>query len=129
MPRLAPGTRADAPKPPALASAKDAAFGDETTASARAGAARPDASESGAARPSDVSAAPHSATEDYGYTYQPPAWHTYGLPADQPPAQSDRHYLIDLALRVSAVLAVIYLVSHSDLPYLVGFTRRRRKND
>ena len=34
--------------------------------------------------------------------------------------------LLSLGLRGAAALAIAYLIYHSDLPYLVGFTRRRR---
>jgi hypothetical protein len=66
--------------------------------------------------------------EDYSYTYLAPTRHKYELPTDPPKGAEDWRYLADLGLRASAILAVIYLGYHSDLPYLVGMTRRRRKN-
>jgi hypothetical protein len=50
------------------------------------------------------------------------------LPTDRPKDAEDWRYAADMGLRASAVLALIYLAYHSDLPYLVGMTRRRRKN-
>ncbi|MDP3541538.1 MAG: hypothetical protein Q8T11_03620, partial [Elusimicrobiota bacterium] len=64
--------------------------------------------------------------EDFSYTYMPPARHKYELPTDRPAEEKDWQRLLALALRGAAALAVAYLIYHSDLPYLVGLTRRRR---
>ena len=64
--------------------------------------------------------------EDFNYTYMAPARHKYELPADRPSEEKDWRYLLSLGLRGAAALAIAYLIYHSDLPYLVGFSRRRR---
>ncbi|MBI2385361.1 MAG: hypothetical protein HYV14_05025, partial [Elusimicrobia bacterium] len=64
--------------------------------------------------------------EDFSYTYMAPARHKYELPTDRPAEEKDWHRLLALALRGAAALAIAYLIYHSDLPYLVGLTRRRR---
>jgi hypothetical protein len=78
---------------------------------ARAGASAP------GARPEE---------EDFSYTYMAPARHKYELPTDRPSEEKDWRALLSLGLRGAAALAIAYLVYHSDLPYLVGLTRRRR---
>jgi hypothetical protein len=64
--------------------------------------------------------------EDFSYTYMAPARHKYELPTDRPAEEKDWQRLLSLALRGAAALAIAYLIYHSDLPYLVGLTRRRR---
>jgi len=64
--------------------------------------------------------------EDFSYTYMAPARHKYELPTDRPAEKKDWQRLLALALRGAAALAIAYLIYHSDLPYLVGLTRRRR---
>ncbi|MDD5304936.1 MAG: hypothetical protein PHS14_17705, partial [Elusimicrobia bacterium] len=64
--------------------------------------------------------------EDFSYTYMPPARHKYELPTERPADAKDWRYLLSLGLRGAAALAIGYLIYHSDLPYLVGLTRRRR---
>ena len=113
LPHLTP--RDAAPKAPV--SGADAAMKDKTAASSAApagGAASPGA----AVRPED---------EDYNYTYLSPARHKYELPADRAQGARDWRYLIELGLQGSAALAAVYLFLHSDLGYLLGMTRRRKK--
>jgi len=64
--------------------------------------------------------------EDFSYTYLPGARHKYELPTDRPADDKDWRDYLSLALRGAAALSIAYLIYHSDLPYLVGFTRRRR---
>ncbi|MBI2787489.1 MAG: hypothetical protein HYX59_02290, partial [Elusimicrobia bacterium] len=64
--------------------------------------------------------------EDFSYTYMAPARHKYELPTDRPAERKDWQRFLALALRGAAALAIAYLIYHSDLPYLVGLTRRRR---
>lgn len=64
--------------------------------------------------------------EDFNYTYMAPARHKYELPADAPKEDKDWRAMLSLALRGAAALSVAYLIYHSELPYLVGLTRRRR---
>ncbi|MDE2510852.1 MAG: hypothetical protein KGL74_07000, partial [Elusimicrobia bacterium] len=91
---------------------------DRTAASAVPGASGAPANAPGA-KPED---------EDYSYTYLAPTTHKYELPTDRPKDADDWRYAADMGLRASAVLALIYLAYHSDLPYLVGVTRKRKKN-
>ncbi|MEQ1920430.1 MAG: hypothetical protein ABL955_14670, partial [Elusimicrobiota bacterium] len=64
--------------------------------------------------------------EDFNYTYMAPARHKYELPDDRPADNKDWRYLLSLGLRGAAALAIAYLIYHSDLLYIVGFSRRRR---
>lgn len=98
------------------------------------GPAQPDAMpEATAARaaqapaPGPAAATKPSTEEDYNYTYLAPARHKYEFPNEKKPVSDDRRYLLSLALRASAVLAVAYLIYHSDIGYLLGMARRRRK--
>ena len=116
LPTLTPRgmTAAAAPSAPE----SNAALKDETAASAAARAA-------GAAAPG---ASANTDEEDYKYTYLAPAVHKYGFPTDRTPdAPHDWRYLMQLGLEGSAGLAAIYLFFHSDLGYLVGMARRRKK--
>ena len=81
----------------------------------------------GAAPGSPASAKPED--EDYSYTYLSPARHKYELPDDRPAGGRDWRYLAELGLQGSAALAAVYLFLHSDLGYLLGMTRRRKKAD
>ena len=74
----------------------------------------------------DSAAGAKAEEPDYGYTFMAPARYQYELPPDQPAENKNWRYLLELALRGSAALSIGYLVYHSDLPYLVGFSRRRR---
>jgi hypothetical protein len=65
--------------------------------------------------------------EDYNYTYLSPAGHKYELPTDRDPNSRDWRYLTELGLQGAAALAAVYLFYHSDLGYLLGMTRRRKK--
>ena len=65
--------------------------------------------------------------EDYGYTYLAPARHKYEFPNDKSAESEDWRHLLSLGLRVSAALAVAYLIYHSEIGYLLGVTRRRRR--
>lgn len=65
--------------------------------------------------------------EDFSYTYLAPARHTYELPPHRSPEEKNWRYLLSLGLRGAAALAVGYLLYHSDLSYLAGLARRRRK--
>jgi hypothetical protein len=87
-----------------------------------------------AATPSSVLAGPRGAgaapePEDYNYTYLAPAGHKYELPLDPAKDSRDLSGLAELALEGSAALAAVYLFVHSDLGYLVGMSRRRKKTD
>ena len=115
LPRLTP--REALTKAPVAAA--DPALKDETAAS-RGTAAPNAAAPSAAAKPED---------EDYNYTYLAPAGHKYELPTDSAPGSRDWHYLMELALQGAAALAAVYLVYHSELPYLLGMTRRRKKSE
>jgi hypothetical protein len=64
--------------------------------------------------------------EDFSYTYMAPARHKYELPEDRPAEGRDWSEFLSLSLRGAAALSVAYLIYYSDLPYLVGLTRRRR---
>lgn len=116
LPILTPrgGTAATASAP---AAGSNAALQDRTAASS---AERP----AGAA-PSGAAAKPQD--EDYSYTYLAPAGHKYELPTDRAQDGHDWRYLMELALQGSAGLAAVYLFYHSDLGYLLGMTRRRKK--
>ena len=70
------------------------------------------------------SAAPQE--EDYNYTYMAPAKHKYELPMDRPKETNDWRYWLSLGLRAAAASSIGFLIYHSDLPYLLGRTRRRR---
>ena len=114
LPVLTPRDRT--PKAPTTT---DSPLKDAKAASSVAAADAPAGGRSPGAKPED---------EDYSYTYLSPAKHKYELPTDRPKDAEDWRYLAEMGLRTSAALAVIYLAYHSDLPYLVGMTRRRRKN-
>lgn len=88
---------------------------DATAGAARASAPTP------AARPGKPE------EEDYSYTYLAPARHKYELPDKDTPRSEDWRYLLSLGLRISAAMAVGYLIYHSDVAYLLGVTRRRRR--
>ena len=74
-------------------------------------------------------AAAKTAPEDFTYTYLSPAQHSYDFSKDQTqrPDDSSRKLLADIALRVSAAGAVGYLLLYSNLPYLIGLSRRKRR--
>ena len=114
LPRIAGG------QPPALK--QPAAPSDSSTTDAGAASA----SRVSAAQAPGATAA-RSEEEDYSYTYLPPARHKYEFPADKSPQSEDWRYLLSLGLRVSAAMAVGYLIYHSEVGYLLGVTRRRRK--
>ncbi|MFI5362755.1 MAG: hypothetical protein ACHQ49_12350 [Elusimicrobiota bacterium] len=101
----------------APASTKDSALQERTAASAAPGVA-PAGAPASAVRPDD---------EDYNYTYLSPAKHTYELPDRKAPPSRDWRYLAELGLQGSAALAVVYLFLHSDVGYLLGMKRRRKK--
>ena len=109
------GARASALKPPAPAAGATAA--DAMSGSAARGA------------PAQPGAAPAAgpAEEDYSYTYLAPARHKYEFPAEKSSSSEDQRYLLSLGLRVCAALAVAYLIYHSEIGYLLGVTRRRRR--
>ncbi|MBI4061210.1 MAG: hypothetical protein HY403_07250, partial [Elusimicrobia bacterium] len=68
-----------------------------------------------------------SEDEDFNYTYLASPRHKYELPTDRPPEKDDLRRLLSLGLPGAAsALALAYLIYHSDLPYLLGLTRRRR---
>ncbi|HXT01267.1 MAG TPA: hypothetical protein VN915_11365, partial [Elusimicrobiota bacterium] len=114
LPRLTPR---EAPAAKAAAAGAEPALKDENAASGAAAA--PGAAAAAAAAKGD--------DEDYNYTYLAPAGHKYELPDEPTPGSRDWRFLMQLALEGSAGLAAVYLVYHSDLPYLLGFTRRRAK--
>jgi hypothetical protein len=115
MPHFAPhGAPTTAP-----AAVADAALKDNAAASAAAPVVGP-AAAGAAAKPED---------EDYNYTYLSPARHKYELPTDRPQDARDWRYLMELGLQGSAALAAVYLFFHSDIGYLLGMTRRRKKAD
>jgi hypothetical protein len=64
--------------------------------------------------------------EDFNYTYLHPARHKYELPTERAGDGGGWQYWASLGLRGAAALAVAYLILHSDLPFLVGLSRRRR---
>ncbi len=98
-------------------SAPDAADVGTPTAATAGGPVRPGVSAAPGVKPDE---------EDFSYTYMAPARHKYELPIDRPAEGKDwRHYLA-LGLRGAAALAIGYLIYHSDFPYLLGLTRRRR---
>jgi hypothetical protein len=114
-----PHLTARAPATTAPATAADAALTDKAAASAAAPVA-------GAAAPgADV----RPEAEDYNYTYLSPARHKYELPTDRDQNSRDWRYLMELGLQGSAALAAVYLIYHSDLGYLLGMARRRKKAD
>jgi hypothetical protein len=66
--------------------------------------------------------------EDYSYTYLPPAQQSYEFPKGKPPRQEDatKKLLLDLGMRLSAAGAIGYLLLYSNLPYIIGLSRRKR---
>lgn len=80
-----------------------------------------------ATAPSNAAPAPsNEEEEDFNYTYMPPARHRYELPTDNPGENKSWQYWMGLSLRAAAALSISFLAYHSDLPYLIGLTRRRR---
>ncbi len=64
--------------------------------------------------------------EDFSYTYMPAARHKYELPADRPSEQADWRYVLSLLVRGAAAASIGYLIYYSELPFLLGLSRRRR---
>ena len=63
---------------------------------------------------------------DYTFTTMAAPKHKYNLPSNRRPQEYDwQHYMV-LAAQSSAAVAVAYLFHYSDLPYLLGFTKRKR---
>lgn len=113
--------------------------------SERSAPQRPEAPEGGSpladeARGRGASVTPHGqsayttatakpAAEDYSYTYLAPARHSYEFPNEKPPRPGDTagRMMLDYGLRLSAAGAVGYLLLYSNLPYILGLSRRRRR--
>ncbi len=64
--------------------------------------------------------------EDFSYNYMPAARHKYELPTDRPGEQADWRYLMSLLVRGAAAASIGYLIYYSELPFLLGLSRRRR---
>jgi hypothetical protein len=103
---------------------------------AEAGAAPSDVSRSRATRGSAArgpsatqAAAAKTVPEDFTYTYLSPAQHSYDFAKDLPKQadESGSKLVEDIALRLAAAGAVGYLLLYSNLPYLIGLTRRKRR--
>ena len=114
LPRMGarPVTALSQPAPSAAATTTDATAG----ASAR-----------GPVAPTAAAPAVRPEEEDYSYTYLSPARHKYEFPNENTPGSEDWRYILSLGLRVSSALAVAYLIYHSEIGYLLGVTRRRRR--
>jgi hypothetical protein len=74
-------------------------------------------------------AAVKTVPEDFTYTYLPPARHSYEFPKELPRRTDDsvRKFREEMGVRVSAAGAVGYLFLYSNFPYLIGVTRRKRR--
>ncbi|MEK7859648.1 MAG: hypothetical protein AAB320_10975 [Elusimicrobiota bacterium] len=85
-------------------------------------------STSAPATASQPAAAPRPEGEDYGYTYLPPAQHRYELDADNKSKDDPMsRYLLRLGLQAAAALSIGFLAMHSNLPYILGLTRKKRE--
>jgi hypothetical protein len=85
-----------------------------------ASSGQPFAYQAGAAKP---------ASEDYSYTYLSPAGHSYEFPNEKPlrSGYSSGRTMLDYGLRLGAAGAVGYLLLYSNLPYILGLSRRKRR--
>ncbi len=64
--------------------------------------------------------------EDFGYTPLASPQYQYELPTDRPVGDKDRRSSSSLGLSCLVSMAIVGLCHYTDLPYLIGFTRRRR---
>ena len=90
---------------------------------------RPRARQARASASNPQAAAVKTVPDDFTYTYLSPAQHSYDFSKDQPqrPDDSAGKLLADMALRLSAAGAVGYLLLYSNLPYIIGLSRRKRR--